>query len=349
LIYGAYGYTGELLAAEAVRRGHRPTLAGRSRKKLQPLAERLGLPMAVAELEDARGLRQALEGHALVLHAAGPFVQTSLPMMKACLEVGAHYLDITGEIPVFEQTFAHDAQARHRGVALIPGVGFDVVPTDCLAAHVADHLPDADALDIAFDAAGSASAGTLVTTLGHLEQGGMVRRGGELQYWPLGKGAQTIRFSHEPRMALPIPWGDLVTAFHTTGIPEITIYMALPPVEIALLGAAAPLLRLGLHSRRVRDLVAAAIRRTVRGPDEASRTTDRCYVWARARNARGESKEAWLETAEAYRFTSLAGVRAVEKTLESSPRGALTPSRAFGTDFALELEGTRRFDALPGS
>jgi short subunit dehydrogenase-like uncharacterized protein len=290
LIYGASGYTGELLAQEAVRRGHRPTLAGRSRQKLEPLADRLGLPLAIADLEDASGLRRAIDGHALVLHAAGPFIQTSLPMVKACLELGAHYLDITGEIPVFEQTFAHDAQARHRGVALIPGVGFDVVPTDCLAAYVADRLDDAEALDIAFDAVGSPSAGTLVTTLGGLEQGGMVRRGGELQYWPLGKGAQTVRFPHEPKMAVPIPWGDLVTAFHTTGIPEITTYMALPPVEIVLLRAVTPLLRLGLRSTRVRDLLAAAIRKAVKGPDETSRATDRSFVWARVRNARGESK-----------------------------------------------------------
>ena len=43
LLYGASGYTGRMIAEEAVRRGHRPVLAGRSAERVRPLAESLGL------------------------------------------------------------------------------------------------------------------------------------------------------------------------------------------------------------------------------------------------------------------------------------------------------------------
>src|SRR6059058_4580809 len=146
LIYGANGYTGELIAREAVRRGHRPILAGRHAERIEPLAGELQCPWRVFDLLDAK----EVEGVALVLHCAGPFVHTSAPMVRACLAAGTHYLDITGEITVFESIMAIDAEARRRGVTLLPGVGFDVVPTDCLAAMLARRLPDADDLTLAF-------------------------------------------------------------------------------------------------------------------------------------------------------------------------------------------------------
>ncbi len=102
LIYGANGYTGALVASRAVERGLRPTLAGRSAEGVSAVAGRLGLPWRAVSLGDERGLDAALQGHAAVIHCAGPFEQTSRPMASACLRGGVHYLDITGEIAVFE-------------------------------------------------------------------------------------------------------------------------------------------------------------------------------------------------------------------------------------------------------
>src|SRR6266849_1625195 len=140
LIYGANGYTGELIAREAARRGHRPILAGRSADRIVPLARELGCESRAFALDR---IGDALDGIALALHCAGPFIRTSAPMVAACLRSGAHYLDITGEIPVFEAIMKRDADAKARGVTLLPGVGFDVVPTDCLAAMLARRMPDA--------------------------------------------------------------------------------------------------------------------------------------------------------------------------------------------------------------
>jgi short subunit dehydrogenase-like uncharacterized protein len=344
LLYGATGYTGVLIAEEAVRRGHRPVLAGRSREKLAPLASRLGLDSVAVGLENARGLVAALEGLPLVVHAAGPFVRTSEPMVQACLSAGAHYLDITGEMSVFENTFRHDAEARGRGVVLMSGVGFDVVPTDCLARYVADKVPGAHELELAIGGVSQASAGTAKSMLEMLPTGGSVRRGGHLQPWPLGKGARRVRFSDRERTVVPIPWGDLVTAWHSTGIPHITTYMAQPPSLAWTLGLTFPLLRRVLAVDAVRDRLAKLLEARLHGPSETLRQQGHAQVWAEARSPDGRRAEAWLETPEAYAFTARAAVRAVEEVLAGDRRGSLTPAQAFGADFVLSIEGVRRQD-----
>ena len=346
MLYGASGYTGRLIAEQAVRRGHRPVLAGRSREKLEPLAGPLGLEVAVVGLDDVRGLVASLEGVPLVLHAAGPFVRTSEPMVQACLAAGAHYLDITGEIPVFENTFQHDAEARERGIALMSGVGFDVVPTDCLARHVSERVPGAHELNLAIASVGQASAGTARSALEQLPSGGQVRRGGSLQPWPMGKGVRRVRFSDAERTVAPIPWGDLVTAWHTTHIPNITTYMALPGAAARTLRFTYPLLQRVLSVGAVRQRAERFIDARMHGPDEQARAQHRTQLWAEARAADGRRAEAWLELPEPYAFTAVAAVRAVEEVLAQKLQGAHTPARAFGTDFVLSIEGTRRLDSL---
>lgn len=352
MIYGANGYTGELLAEEALRRGHRPLLAGRSAHKLKPLAERLGLPFKAFDLADPRRAAEALTDVDLVCHAAGPFVETSEAMVEACLIAGVHYVDITGEIPVFEHTLAQHARAVARGVTLMSGVGFDVVPTDCLAAYVANKVPDATTLEIAIAAVGQPSAGTTKSSLDGVIRGGRVRREGQLVPHPLGKGARTVRFSDRERPVLPIPWGDLVTAYRSTGIPNITTYMAFPKGLAKLMARtwrlqdlASPLTRRVLGASPVKSRLNRAIEQRVQGPDAAARAKGRSYVWARAENARGQAHEARLETLEGYAFTAVAGIRIVERLLSEKHKGALTPSLAFGADFVLEIEGTTRSDA----
>ncbi len=357
MIYGAYGYTGVLVAEEAVRRGHRPLLSGRSPEKLDALAARLGLDWIACGLDNPTGLVRELSRVDLVFHAAGPFVQTAEPMRRACLEARTSYVDITGEVPVFRDTLASDAMAKERGIAMMSGVGFDVVPTDCLAAYVASKVPGATELEIAFAGLGKVSPGTLKSVVEGAAAGGLARRGGRLVPIPLGRDVRRIRFADRERSVLAIPWGDLVTAHQTTGIPNITTYMAMPGrvAEAAqaawwIQDATAPLLRKVLGAERVKRALSQLIETRVAGPDEAARQAGRSEVWARA-SADGarQSYEAWLRTGEGYAFTAVAGVRCVEKILAArgSLTGALTPAGAFGADFVLEIEGTKRYDALP--
>lgn len=348
MIYGAYGYTGQLVTREALRRGHHPILAGRSKRKLVPVAEELGLEWTVVDLDDSDALKQAVARVELVFNAAGPFIHTSDPMIRACLAGGANYVDITGEIPVFQNTFSYDQLAIQRGVVLISGAGFDVLPTDCMAEYVADQVPDAVELEVAIAAPVRASAGTVKTMLELFPQGGWRRRDGQLVPYRWGRGAKQITFPHTERIAMPIPWGDLETAFQTTGIPNITTYLALPKSNVWLIRWTAIPGQRVLGVKAARRVLQKWGEKIFRGPDEETRQTGRSYVWARAANASGCEAQAWLETSEPYQFTAVGGVRCVEKILQDRPQGALTPALAFGADFVLEIKGTQRFDTLPG-
>lgn len=333
LIYGAYGYTGELIAREAVRRGERPILAGRDAAKLEPLARELGCEVRVFGI-DAIDLRDV----SLVLHCAGPFSHTSAPMVSACLAAKAHYLDITGEIAVFESVFRRHDEAVRAGVTLLPGAGFDVVPTDCLAAMLARRLPDATELWLAFyPEGGSVSRGTMKTMLENIAQGGAVRRDGQIVRVPTAWDVRTINFSNGARLAVTIPWGDVSTAYHTTGIPNIRVYNVLPPGAIR-------------NMRRFRWLLPLAGRGPIQwllqrkadqrhGPSEARRQRARTYLWGRAFNER-ESIEQTMTTPEGYHFTMLSALAAVARILaEPVQAGAFTPAKRFGPDFVLTIPG----------
>jgi short subunit dehydrogenase-like uncharacterized protein len=228
-----------------------------------------------------------------------------------------------------------------------------VVPTDCLAAYVANRVANPSQLEIAIAAIGRPSPGTTKSSFEGMLRGGLVRRNGLLVAHPMGKGARTIRFSDRERNVVPIPWGDLVTAHRTTGIPNITTYMAFPKNVATLMSStwwlqdvASPLTRAVLGSNSVKQRVMRTIEQKVQGPDAQARERGRSFVWARAQNEQGESAEAWLDTLEGYVFTAVAGVRIVERLLEKNLAGALTPALAFGPDFVLEIPSTRRVDRL---
>ncbi len=345
LLYGANGYTGRLILEEATIRGHRPVLAGRNPDRLRPLAERARLPWVACDLDDAAGLDRALADVQLVVHAAGPFVETSEPMIAACLRAGVSYLDISGEIPVFERALARHEEALERGVLVMPGVGFDVVPLDCLAAYVVGQLQEPRELELAHFSTSGASRGTVLSALGILQEGGKVRRGGRLESRPFGRGGKTIRMwrgeghgTLRRLRAIPAPMPELVAAWKTTGVENITTYLTLPrhrawPVE--LFGPSLPGV-LGHHA------VSEHLRRRVERSELRPKNDHRAQAWARARNERGALAEAWLDLPEPYSFTASSAVRAVEACFALRPKGVKTPAGAFGEDLVLRVPSVER-------
>lgn len=350
MIYGAYGYTGTLITEEAVRRGHRPVVAGRTIDRLIPLAKRCGLDPVVLDLTDETTLAKTVAEFSLVLHAAGPFSETSAPMVAACLSAGSHYVDIAGEIDVFEKIFARDLEAKRRGVTLLPGAGFDVVPGDCLARYVADRVPGATRLDLAVSAMARFSPGTAKTMLRQLPRGMTVRREGRPVHVPTGARARRIRFPGGTRWAVPAGLGDLAAAYWGTAIPNITTYLALPAPMIGLMRWGGPLLERLFASEPLRRRAERIAQAVIKGPGAAARRKGRSFLWARASDDAGNAAEAWLATPEAYDFTAMSAVRCVERLLEKPPsaacRGACTPAGAFGADFVLQIPGTKRIDRL---
>lgn len=339
IIYGANGYTGQLLAREAARRGLRPVLAGRNHAAVHALADELQLESRIFGLDDGPALVAELAGMRLVMHCAGPFSATSAPMLEACLASGAHYLDITGEISVFEHAWQQSERARKADVVLCPGTGFDVVPTDCLAASLANILPAAAELTLAFEAGGGLSRGTARTSLEGLAKGGCVRRDGEMKSVPLGWKTREIPFRHATRQAVTIPWGDVFTAWVSTGVPNIEVYMSMPPAAIKRLRRFAwlqPLLGLG----PVQNFLRKRVDRSVAGPGQETRAATGVQVWAEAVSMDGRRVSGTLVGPNGYDITVTASLGVVEHLLGQDVEGGYyTPSLLMGAAYAASLPG----------
>ena len=328
MIYGANGYTGELVARLALSRGERPVLAGRNAAAVGALATELKLDAMVVDLSATKALHDALAQVDAVAHCAGPFVRTSRPMVDACLATGTHYLDVTGEPDVFEAVLARDAEAAAAGITLLTGGGYDVVPTDCLAAMLAAELPDATALEIAFRAGGGLSRGTALTGL-DISTGGALRRvDGKLVRGPLGEPSRDVDFGAKKRTVGAITWGDVVTAYHSTGIANITVLSSVPKASLAL-----KLLRYGPF----RALAARAIRRGAAGPTAQVRAATRVEIVAEVRSPTGV-RRGRLTGPNGYDITADAVVREIPLLASVTP-GAHTPATAFGPDFVRSLDG----------
>jgi short subunit dehydrogenase-like uncharacterized protein len=341
MIYGANGYTGELIAREAVRQGLRPIVAGRKAERIEALAGELGLPHRIFPVE-----RPDFSGAGIVLNCAGPFSATARPMIAAALAARVHYLDITGEIDVFEHAASRDAEAREVDILLCPGVGFDVIPTDCVALALKQALPDADELSLGFASSSRMSPGTAKTTVEGMGTGTRIRRDGVLRTEPLGLRSRRIDFGNGPRMGVAFPWGDVSTAFRTTGIPSITVYVAVPPaMRMAMLAAnlAAPLLRLPALRARLQARAGA-----IAGPDAAFRETSPTFVWGEARRSAGAVRTARVRTANGYDVT-VHGALAVIRHITNSaalPSGFMTPALLCGADLVEKLPGSSKIQIV---
>lgn len=344
LVYGAYGYTGELIARTAVARGHRPILAGRNAGAVQAIASELGLEARTFALDDPKAVDEGLAGVGVVVHSAGPFARTSRPMADACLRTKTHYLDVTGEVAVFESLAARDAEAKAAGIMLLPGAGFDVVPSDCLAAHLKSRLPSATHLALAFHSTEGFSRGTLTTVVENIDRGGLVRLDGALTPVPTAWKTRDIDFGRGSRAAVTIPWGDVSTAFHSTGIPNVAVYLAAPlglRVGLVLSRPFGPL----LGSSGVQSFLKRRIQAGPAGPTTEQRARSRSFLWGEVTDGNRGRAVSRLQTPGGYTLTALTSLAIVEKVLDGqAPPGFQTPSRAYGADFVLTIEGVSRQD-----
>lgn len=345
LIYGSYGYTGDLIAREAVQRGLRPILAGRDPQRLAQQATELGLQHVAFSLDDSAAMDLALRQVKVVLHCAGPFSRTAQPMADGCLRNGAHYLDITGEIPVFEALARRSAEAQAAGVMLLPGAGFDVVPSDCLAAHLKRRLPTADRLALGIRIlGGGVSRGTATTAVESIGRASSVRRDGRLVEVSPGSLTRAINYGRGLETSIAIGWGDVSTAFYSTGIANIEIYFAYPRGvrwgvrSTRFLG---PLLASGPMQR----ILKATVQRQPPGPNEEQRARGRALLWGEALDPTGQRRVSRMITPEGYTLTVLATLAIVKKVLAGELKpGFQTPSLAYGPDLVLELPGVKRED-----
>lgn len=342
LIYGANGYTGELITRFAAEKGLKPILAGRNAEKISALAKKFEMPFRVFSLEDGAQTDEALREVEFVLHCAGPFSLTSAPMVEACLRNKKHYLDITGEIAVFEAMAARDKQAKDAGIMIMPGVGFDVVPSDCLAKHLKNRLPSATNLTLAFYGLGRISHGTQATMTMNVGNGGAIRKNGEITQVPAAYKTREIDFGEIQKTGVTIPWGDVSTAFHSTGIPNIEVYTIVPEAQISLLKLSRYLGWL-LASSPIQSILQSQI--PSGGPSDEEREKGKTFLWGCVSDDEGNKVESRQFGMEGYTMTALTALKIAEKILDGNFRtGFQTPAKCYGADLILEIEGISRED-----
>ena len=316
LIYGATGYTGRMAAQRAKALGLPFEIAGRNRQHLVDLAAQLDVPWRV--FEAGPDSAQSLAGIRVLLNFAGPFAHTAPALMAACIEAGVDYLDITAEINVYRLAEGLGADAAASGVMLLPGVGWDVVPTDSLAAHIARRVANPVALSIALQVLGSMSRGSAMSVSEIIGAGVLTRIDGELVPTPDAQ-PRHFDFGDGPVPCAPLSFGDLVTAWHSTRIPNIAMF-----VHVA--GDAFP---------------EGDLSQLPDGPSAQERDANRARAVAQVTDADGSVLRSVIETVNGYTFTPLAAVEAARRVLDGDRQaGFTTPASVFGVDFASTIAGT---------
>lgn len=342
-LYGSYGYTGELICQLAQKKGLKPILSGRNAEKLKAQAEKYGFPYVVLDLADAAKLPELLQNVKVVLHCGGPFIHTAKIMVEACLQTHTHYLDITGEWQVFEMLAAMDAQAKAANVMLLPGVGYDVVPSDCLALFLKNLLPDATHLDIVLNNSNAKlSRGTKLTMAEGLGESSAMRQNGKIV--PINTAALVKEFSihGKKKSAMNIAWGDIATAWYSTQIPNIVTYLSAPPSTIKTakrLNTFSFLLRFAF----VKKIIKSSIYNGKNDISEEMRQKSVSQIWASVKNAKGETKTAVLTAPDGYLLTAETAVIIAEKVLADNYKvGYQTPAKCYSSELIMEATGVTR-------
>lgn len=345
VLIGSYGYTGELIA-QVCRKNHLSVLlSGRNAEKLEQQSATSGFPYQVSDLTNHTSLVALLKRAQLVIHCAGPFQYTALQVFNACLEAGTHYLDITGEYPIFEMLATKDSVAKSNNILVMPGVGFDVVPSDCLALHLKNRLPNATHLQLAFTMGkGGLSRGTSKTMVEGMGYGSCIRENGKLRSIALGEKIQEIDFGPFKRKTLCIPWGDIATAWRSTSIPNIEVYSG---VSEAAIKSAKWSNYIGwvLRHRWVKNFLLKQVDKRPAGPSDSRRSEGRSYLWGKVWNENGNTCISRLETINGYSLTAATAVLIAQKILNGPVQsGYFTPAQYFGADLILEIPDTSRTD-----
>lgn len=142
VIFGASGYTGKYTIYEGVKilKGLKWGVAGRSKQKLESVLEEMGkkakqdlskTPIIIADVKDEKSLVEMAKQAKVIVNCCGPYRHFGEQVVKACIEAGAHHVDVSGE-PQYMETMQlkYHEQARDKGVYIVSACGFDSIPAD---------------------------------------------------------------------------------------------------------------------------------------------------------------------------------------------------------------------------
>jgi len=338
-IYGAYGYTGRLITEYAVKQGLKPVIGGRDAAKTEALAKVYKLDFVVLNADDPEKWDEILSKVSLVLNCAGPFALTVKSIVPKCIEHEVHYLDITGEIEVFEYIESLNQQALEKNTVLMPGVGFDVVPTDCLSSQLHNKLPTATHLELAFQGTSGVSRGTALSMARRYHTGGTIRENGKMKSVPLAYEDKIIDFGKKERLCVTIPWGDVFTAYHSTKIENIKVYTGVSEKTLKSLRTYRKFKVLA-KTKIAQWGFEKVIKSKIDGPSAIKRATCITHLWGKVTDSTtNQSVTAELTTPESYHLTALTAIESTIRVLKGKAKpGYQTPVTAFGKDFVLTFD-----------
>ncbi|MDB3922998.1 saccharopine dehydrogenase NADP-binding domain-containing protein [Luminiphilus sp.] len=328
LFLGAQGYSGQLIYDGIKGRSNivAPTLS-----RGQPLAEQLV------------GYAPLLKPGDLVLNCLGPFQSSYLSVIEFCLAHGLHYFDINAQWQVFEAIRQLGPQAERAQCMLLPGIGFDVVASDCLIGHVGRRCSDISRLQIGISGLELISRGSAKTLTELIGEPLRIRRRGRIVAEPRILESQ-FDFGAGERRALGVSWGDISTAWHSSAVPNIEVFFEATP---ALAGAVFANRTFGwlASDSRISQAAQGLVKRLPAGPGEDVRTQKSATVVVRAVTHSGQQVESRLNTREAYSFTADAAAAVLEHFAHHAALpGFQTPFTALGADFVLGLPECQRSD-----
>jgi short subunit dehydrogenase-like uncharacterized protein len=296
-------------------------------------------------LDETAKLDSALLELDAVLHCAGPFVLTFRQMAEACLHTKRHYVDISGEIEGFEALAKMSEEAKRAGIMLLPGGGFDVVPSDCLAAHLKQRLPTATHFRLFIQGVGGGvSRGTAMSGIENMHRQGRIRRDGKIVQVPPAWQVLEQDFGRGPVKTVSIGWGDVSTSYYSTGVPNIETYFAVKTSAISLLRLTRLIGPL-LYTRLVRNILQWIIRQAnPHGPTRKQNETGFNLMVGEMRDAERVVRTK-LRVPEGYWLTMLTTVEIMKRILNGEYKtGFQTPSLAYGKDFIMQFAGVERED-----
>lgn len=334
LIYGANGFSAGLILNEFLKRGIKPILAGRNSEKIKSMALQKGCNFKIFDLKDTRKIVSELNGVNTVLNCAGPFSKTAAPLINACLISGVNYIDITGEMEIFKFAWSMNNKAKEKGIVILPGAGFDVIPTDCLAKKLKEELPDASSLKLAFATRNShPSKGTIKATLDYISSNSMIRKGDIISI-PTASVSRIIDFGDFHSDSIAVQWADVFNAYFSTEIDDIEVYMALPSRVKKILKVTAGLIERLLSIKLVKKMVILFIDSFITDPNDRQRQNSVTYFWGMVQNKKGTVIQRVLQLPDGYNITALGAAEAAFRISQGLVKpGTQTPSLAFGSDF----------------
>jgi short subunit dehydrogenase-like uncharacterized protein len=349
VLYGATGYTGRLVLDELERRGLEYVLGGRDEAKLTRLADGRAATASVAPLDDARALRELLADASAVISCAGPFTLAGDALVRAAIDTGTHYMDSTGEQPFIKQVFDdHGAAAERAGVALVPALGFDYSPGDCIARLTARGREPLEELVLAYAVEGlGISRGTMRSGLEIAKGGDFVYEDGDWRPAPFGVLRAGFDFP-EPigrQTMARYPSGEVITVPRHTRtkrvVSMVTARTVAPHPSLGpVLPYTMPALALTLRTP-LRGLLNRAIGALPEGPAEAQRRKAEFTIVAVARDENGSERRGVVRGSDVYGLTAVTLVHGAELMSAAGydRAGALAPAAAFDPEAFLNYLG----------